>query len=508
MAEYTSAIFLAERLKLWYTMPTMSVIAALRGTRVSVVTAAILLVTALCFGLFFIQEYRRVLTLERLTRAYVPGVHGVVLMSPHASSVQFEPWHPLEQNRSLETMLARLCSKAGLVETCATDPEIRFELFTKGQHVVYNGAVVELERGVLPLPEEVSRAFLEGRLRMIAQWVEENQRDDGSLPYLYSPSRGEYPEGSNVIRQMITVQGLYAVANILGDEKLRDAAVRAEGYMLRRSLRNDGNRAYMVEEDGEVKLGASALAVLALREKSGGESTAHERALGEFLLSMQRPDGSFQTFLQDEPTDENDRFYSGEALTALAKLAVATGEQKYYDALARSLPYYRAKLESDFYPQYAPWHMQAYAIAYQATDIEEYKAYTYWLADRLIETMLENDTDALPDEEGRFYNPDVPEWGPPHSSSTGIYTEGLTYAYEIARADGDVRRAQKYRDAVLQGTRSLLHVQWTPESAYYLTYPERVVGSFKRTVTDNRHRIDQMGHAANALARVYSVVLE
>jgi hypothetical protein len=152
--------------------------------------------------------------------------------------------------------------------------------------------------------------------------------------------------------------------------------------------------------------------------------------------------------------------------------------------------------------------MQAYAIAYQKTGNAEYREYVYWLADRLIETMLDADTVMRKDERGRFFNPEHPEWGPPHSSSTGIYTEGLTYAYELARSDGDPRRAARYRSAIFAGARSLLQLQWTEPSAYYLTRADRVVGAFKRTPTDNRHRIDQTGHAANALARVYSVVLE
>ena len=195
-----------------------------------------------------------------------------------------------------------------------------------------------------------------------------------------------------------------------------------------------------------------------------------------------------------------------EALTALARLFAMNKDERYAAAIQRGYEYYRPKIENDFKPQYAPWHIQAYTDAYEQTHDEHYADYVYWLADGLIETMLRNDPHTLADETGRFFNPQYASWGPPHSSSTGIYTEGISYAYMLAEVRGDVTRMQKYRAAALAGARSLLLVQWTSDAAYYLKYPERVVGSFKVTITDNRGRIDQIGHAGNALSRVQAII--
>lgn len=406
-------------------------------------------------------------------------------------------------------MLERLCSSAGSTQSCASDPGTRFRLFTK-PHTV---GKIKLVRGAVAIEErDITNALLHERLQSVAVWAAENQREDGSFPYLYHPSSGEYPEGSNIIREMTMIQGLYALGRVLNDAHVHNAAVRAENQLMAEAYHYDAAQgyAYMVEETGEIKLGAAAVTIIAIRESTDitAPLSEEEKHLGAFLLAMQREDGSFQTYVQGEKTDENDRFYSGEALTAIALLASATGDEKYYAALTKSLPLYRTKLQADFYPQYAPWHMQAYTIAYRETQDVAYADYVYWLADRLIETMLEEDSAALEDEKGRFYNPDVPTWGVVHSSSTGIYTEGLTYAYQLAKQEGDAKRIERYRKAILSGTRSLLTVQWTPEGAYYLEHPERVVGALKRTPTDNRHRIDQTGHAANALARVGTIVVK
>lgn len=361
-----------------------------------------------------------------------------------------------------------------------------------------------------PIPvSSVTRERVARTVAAMGEWVIANQDSTGALPYVYRVDEEEFSDGDNVIRQMITAQGLYAAGRVFEDARMTSAAERVSARAFEESYVYDTARrvGYMREDNGEVKLGAAALAVLALREKDARAPVSEkERALGDFIISMQREDGSFQTFLQDERTDENDRFYSGEALTALALLHRASGEKKYRAALERGFTYYRALLEREFMPQYAPWHSMAYTIFYEDTRRTDYAEYVFYLTDALVEGMLDADVDAKPDEIGRFFNPLEPTWGPPHSSSTGIYTEGLTYAYDTAVIAGDAARLERYRAAVVLGTRSLMQVQWTPESAAGHRDPERLIGALRETVTNGDLRIDQTGHALNALARAYEVL--
>lgn len=358
---------------------------------------------------------------------------------------------------------------------------------------------------------DIDAELIDERLALVASWTKQNQRSDGSLPYLYDPSADLYSDGDNVIRQLITVQGLYAASRHLNDESLKSSAERLEKNVFAGTYHSDAARkySYFIEKAG-IKLGAAALGILAVREKGDmlRPLTKQEVDLGQFILTMQRPDGSFQTFLQKEQTSDNDRFYSGEALTALARLAAASDDSSYDEALLKGLGFYREKLKNDFWPQYTPWHMQAYVLAYQDNPKEEYAEYVFWLAEGLIQTMLEADREASAEERGRFYNLRYPAWGAPHSASTGIYVEGLTYAYELATIKADKRKMRRYKEAILLGTRSLLQVQWTPELTLALPRPERATGSFKETPAKGDLRIDQLGHAANALVRVRETVLD
>jgi len=448
-----------------------------------------------------------------LRSVFVPGVDGVKLTGANGATASFDPWEIQEQNRSLSQMIEVLCAEASLPSDCKNDPDVHFSVFTK-DHVITraDGSTVTLKRNTaLVSVQDITPALLDTRIALIAQWAEKNQKPDGSLPYIYTPSNGKYVDDDNTIRQFITSQGLFAVATLTNDSALKKSATKDENFLMRTTYRPVSGMAYIAQSDGRKSLGAAAVATLSLRQEEGLTSslTNQERKLGDFMLSLQRQDGSFQTFYQATSTGEDERFYSGEALTAIERLAEVDDDPRYDAALESGMAYYQAYLQKDFWPQYTPWHMQAYALAYARTHKETYAQYAYWLADGLIETMLKHDTSALPDEAGRFYNPGyIDTWGPPHSASTGIYVEGLTYAYELAKEKGDDKRASRYRDAILLGTRSLLQVQWTSDDAYYLHYPERVIGAFKETVTNNRLRIDQLGHAANALARVRSLLFD
>ena len=364
-----------------------------------------------------------------------------------------------------------------------------------------------------PRYQHITGRLLDERMRLIGQWVSENQREDGSFPYLYDPDKNEYSSKDYAIRQILAVQGFFAVGKTLRDESILSAAARGEAYLMNDMYREDPRRGFAYIFDTyhkDIRLGAAAVAILMLREGKADDAplSREERYLGEFILSMQRDNGGFQTFLQDTPTQRDERFYSGEALAALALLAHRERDPRYERALQKGLHYYRNILAADFLPPYAPWHMMAYAIAYRDAPKEEYAAYVFSLADTLIETMLTADEEARGDEIGRFYNPRRPEWGLPHSASTGIYTEGLTYAYEVAVLRGDAERIKRYREAIFSGTRSLLSVQWTRKTARGILHPARVVGAFRRTTVRTDTRIDQLGHAANALARVRHVMFE
>src|SRR6185503_18126721 len=100
------------------------------------------------------------------------------------------------------------------------------------------------------------------------------------------------------------------------------------------------------EVSDDAVLGATGLGVVALLAADGLEPGAIPastlRALGRFLVFMQRPDGSFNSTYNAStgPTNRFDSlYYPGEAILALAQLAAWDHEARWRDAAMRGIRY-------------------------------------------------------------------------------------------------------------------------------------------------------------------------
>ena len=108
------------------------------------------------------------------------------------------------------------------------------------------------------------------------------------------------------------------------------------------------------------------------------------------------------------------------------------------------------------------------------------------------------------DTAGRFYDPTRP-FGPPHSSATGVYLEGLTDAFRLARQTGDNKRMDAYRIALMRGLRSVMQLQFIDEiDMFYISESKRkyVRGGIRTTVYDNQIRCDNVQHNLMAILKI------
>src|SRR5262249_5203620 len=109
----------------------------------------------------------------------------------------------------------------------------------------------------------------------------------------------------------------------------------------------DGTAFDCVIDRGEsvAQLGSTALAVVALAEYQRATGDAHYLPLATkltaWILSMQRPDGSFRHLYDVRTRTPDDKaqllYYSGEAALALARMHAITGEARYAAAAGRAL---------------------------------------------------------------------------------------------------------------------------------------------------------------------------
>lgn len=359
-------------------------------------------------------------------------------------------------------------------------------------------------------PADITSKLIGQRLQLMQDWFLANEQLGDTLPYLYYPEQQEYANDNNIVRQLLTTQGVFVLARELDNPELEQLAWRNLAAVLRKYYREEEEIDFaFFEGSGTVKLGGAALGIIAILESPQPETYGAELGkLADFIRAMQQPDGSFQTFYRPPDFQRNERFYSGEALLAAARLAKSTGDRSWLEYVERGFMYYKPLLTTRFMPQFAPWHTMAYAEAYGQTGEQQYADFVFQLNDRLIDEMLQTDT-ADPAQLGRFYNSKHDsEWGPPHSSSTAVYVEGITYAYDLAVELGDQQRAESYRNAIQLGARSLLQLQYTDRDAEQFEHYERIRGAIRRTTDRSEIRIDQTGHAVNALPRVVRILSE
>jgi len=283
-------------------------------------------------------------------------------------------------------------------------------------------------------------------------WMLANTREDGHLTYKYWPSRGEESEADNTIRRFMATVALFRAARLLNRADVLDAADRNLRFNIERFyVEVDGVGG--IAWDGSIKLGAVALAALAILEHPERENYQPTyRKLSACVDLLWRRSGAFRTFLRPEDRDDNQNFYPGEALLYWAHLHGETRDPKLLDRFMKSYRYYRDWHLENRNPAFVPWHSQACALVYEQTGETELRDWVFEMNDWLL-PMQQWGAPLAPDLWGRFYDPRNPQYGPPHASSTGVYLEGLAGALRLARAAGDRDRAAAYEQAVWRAVR-------------------------------------------------------
>jgi len=265
----------------------------------------------------------------------------------------------------------------------------------------------------------------------------------------------------------------------------------------------------VLEELDGSKLGAAALAALAILESPDLEDMRTELAmLAESVVSMQDDERGFRTFFEPAGRDgQHWNFYAGEALLFLAAAARdgLAGMPSFERLVALFHVCQRLHLQKPN-PAFVPWQTQAGAILHGMTGDASVARAVLEMNDWLLPMQR---TGGPPWASGCFYLPDRPEFGPPHTSSTGVYLEGLADAAALADRVGETRRAAAYRTAIARGFRSLRQWQFSSdEDLRHAANPGRARGAIRTEAYSDIVRIDNAGHALAAAVKAIEAPAE
>ena len=329
----------------------------------------------------------------------------------------------------------------------------------------------------------------------LGDWLVRQVHDDGRMTYKYWPSRGEESEANNTIRQWMATIALGRLAAARDDAAIWELARWNIEYNLAVFYETDGDLGLIAEADGDVKLGAVALAALALAEHPARADFAdHEASLRRTVDALWNEDGSFASFYRPAGRNDNQNFYPGEALLLWSSLLAEHQDPVLLDRFMRSFAYYRDWHRAQRNPAFVPWHTQAYVAVWELTGDPELRDFVLEMNDWLV-PMQQWDDAPYDDVRGRFYDPDHPEYGPPHASSDGVYLEGLAAAHRLAATVGDAERTERYRLAIARALRNAMQLQFADDvDMFYVSKRDPVAGGMRTTVYDNEIRVDNVQH--------------
>ena len=455
-------------------------------------------------------EHFRKVAPRRFSRVFFNRERGLMgmEMALRGAVTRLAPTRMLAANLGFERAFEKfLAERATDVEAFRADGALR--AFSARQYLLPGNndeGPMELYRGSTLV--EATPALDQGRAADLAngigRWMLANLSPEGALPYKYWPSRGEESPADNAIRRFLATLALARLGELRGSAKLREAARRNLHYNLSRYFQPIGQgRGAIVERSG-AKLGAAALAGLAILECGADEDLREELTLlAAGIESLADEERGFRTFFFPPERDgENWNFYSGEALLIWAE-ATRRGHP-IAPALPRCVAMFercRSRHRGRRNPAFVPWHTQACASLYAQTGQRAFADFAFEMNDWLL-PMQQWDGLAL-DLRGRFYDPKRPEFGPPHAASTGAYMEGLADAAAFARALGDHARTLAYERALSRGLRSLRQMQFRDErDMFYVSKRKRVLGALRTEVYDNAVRVDSAAHALLAAIKI------
>lgn len=447
-------------------------------------------------------------------RAFLSDLHRGVLgieLVYGTRTLRYAPTEMIAENLSFLDVLREFKEnyRAGSLGKSGKQAGFRTRFFDADQIIVNLAALqksVGMTRGnTLVHQSEVTRENIVKLAERMGQWLIREVDPSGRIEHQYFPSKDSYAPTNNSIRQFMASRSLLKLAAQHNKEELWQLCEKNIRYNLQTFYVSEGPVGF-IEYDNKRKLGAAAIAAIALLEYPENEKFEDTLvSLSRFIDHLWQEDGSFRTFYKSTRND-NQNFYPGEALLFWAMLyGREPGQDELLKKFMKSFSYYQRWHRLNRHPAFVPWHTQAYLLLWQQTRDHALAESIFEMNDWMLE-MQQWERVLYEDSRGRFYNPGKPLYGPPHAASTGMYLESLIAAFELARELGDSRRETAYRRAIIRGLRSLLQLQFQDDiDMFYISDKDKVRGALRTTVYDNVVRIDNVQQNLMAVLKVLKV---
>lgn len=343
--------------------------------------------------------------------------------------------------------------------------------------------------------EEVDKDTAAGVAKSAARYLAANVTEDGRFLYCYLPADNRRRTDYNMMRHSGAIWSLCQQA--ANDSALRLPIDQALTY-LQSQIKTQEDLAFVDQENaGELRVGANAMAVLALVEYANVFETDQYddliARLANGLLFMQNTaDGGFthvwNTGDVTPKTESYSAYYDGQATGALAAAYARTGDEGYLTA---------AKAAADWMIAHNYQERGDQWVAYAMNELTRHAP-----EERYVALALDNAGQNLSAIRDRVYSS---PYGLELLMATfemvdRVTEEGLFPALLQEFDTAALAQAIRYR------AQATLNGYFYPETAMYMEYPQQVLGTFFMREDRFRVRLDDVQQGIcgyTAYARLY-----
>ncbi len=334
------------------------------------------------------------------------------------------------------------------------------------------------------------------------KWLINNIRDEGIFVYLYDPVNDTYAAENNMTRQLMASRLLAGLA--FENTALRQVHKKNLEFIFAHWYRENENGLGYMLFDNQSELAANAMALRTLVHSPffAGYSNQAQK-IAEGIVSLMNQDGSLKPRFRAADPEINEDLYSGAAILSLAEYAAKSDQGKYLISAITAQEFYLNQfithLDQNNFPAGMPWHTISLANLYEMTSRDEYAGAVFRLNDALIK--FQDTTQVI----GRFHPPAYLKTGPPDSSTDGVYTESLAYAYELAKQKNDFMHQAAYKNVIQLSVKHLTSLQYTKEYSMDSEKKDKVDGAFRISAENQQIRVDCTQHVMDAYRKIMEV---
>ena len=349
------------------------------------------------------------------------------------------------------------------------------------------------------------------------EWLERANAYDGRFVYCHEPALRSPLEADSFMHEATAAFALARASRYFNDDKAAELARQAVLTLLKIDTapedKNPTVRVCTLPQGMVNHLGAASVLVQAIHElpSPAADLLDDSDQLCNYLRRAQRGDGSFACS-EGGPEDEGTvNLYSGEALFALMRSQQHRPAAWKAEAAHKALAHYQARWRANKNLPLVPRHTAAYAEAYQLTKDTAYADFVFEMNDWLCGFQFTQLDPLHPQWIGGFMSCQDGRQTPtqPHAANA-VYVESIAEAARVARLVGDVKRFDRYREALERGLQFLMTLQYSDAGTQHFAewYRPALAGGFHASHTDGNLTLDCTQQAVRALVGYLSYVKE